>query len=174
MSSSTDPQHPEISIPLHPRPLNPLTTSPPPTNPLPTLLQTPSGLALLELQGSINLPPSSTSSNNTDDPSSTSPTPVPIGTLHFPDYHAGETPDGDTAWMRRVWMYVGEHQMLHGEVKKLPKAVAVLRKRGGGSGGGGGEEEEEGRAEELEVAGVVKYKIVFSSRPEPVRSGVGL
>lgn len=67
-------------------------------------------------------------------------------------------------------MYVGEHQRLHGEVKKLPKAVAVLRKRGDGGEGESEGGEEEGRAEELEVAGVVKYKIVFSSRPEPVGS----
>jgi chromosome transmission fidelity protein 8 len=67
--------------------------------------------------------------------------------------------------MTRVWMYVGEHQRLAGEVKRLPRAVAVLRRRGG-EGGEGGED-----AEELEVVEVVKWKVVFSSRPEPVGGG---
>lgn len=71
--------------------------------------------------------------------------------------------------MKRAWMFVGEHQRLQGEVKKLPKAVAVLRRRVGSTEGGQEGEEE---VEELEVAEVVKYKIVFSSRPEPVGSGL--
>jgi chromosome transmission fidelity protein 8 len=72
--------------------------------------------------------------------------------------------------MKRVWMYVGEHQRLAGEVKRLPRAVAVLRRRGAG-GGGGGEGDGEEEAEELEVVEVVKWKVVFSSRPEPVGGG---
>jgi chromosome transmission fidelity protein 8 len=58
-------------------------------NPFPQLLQTPSGLALLELQGTINVP---TSEAEHDDPSdenciaqSTSYE-TPIGKLMFPDY----------------------------------------------------------------------------------------
>lgn len=66
-----------------------------------------------------------------------------------------------------MWMYVGEHQRLAGEVRKLPRAVAVLRKRGLGDGEGG----VEGEGEELEVVEIVKWKVVFSSRPEPVGSG---
>lgn len=62
------------------------------------------------------------------------------------------------SWMRRVHLYVGQHQRLTGEVKKLPKAIAVIRKR----------ETEPTQEEELEIAEVVYYKIVFSSRPEPV------
>ncbi|KAH6847862.1 Ctf8-domain-containing protein [Chaetomium sp. MPI-CAGE-AT-0009] len=111
-------------------------------------------------------------------PTSTTPPPIPIGRLHFPDYNPSSSsdPTGDTAWMKRAWLFIGENQRLQGEVKRLPRAVAVLRRRGvggvGGGGGGGGEEEEEGgeRPEELEVVEVVKYKVVFSSRPEPVGS----
>lgn len=50
------------SIPLHPRPKNnePITTDNGNINnnhnPLPTILQTPSGLAILEIQGTINIP----------------------------------------------------------------------------------------------------------------------
>jgi chromosome transmission fidelity protein 8 len=77
--------------------------------------------------------------------------------------------------MKRVYLYVGKHQRLTGEVKKLPKAIAVIRKcdnraedemeldgkevysEGSGSPG-----------EQLEVVEIVKYKILFASRPEPV------
>lgn len=63
-------------------------------------------------------------------------------------------------------MFVGQHQRLTGEVKKLPRALGVVRRReaAGGEGAGGPEDE----TEELEIVEIVKYKIVFSSRPEPV------
>lgn len=59
-----------------------------------------------------------------------------------------------------------------GEIKKLPKAIAILRKSeksladamdvdGEGSSG-------HGASEELEIAEIVRYKILFASRPEPV------
>ncbi|KAJ5478236.1 hypothetical protein N7530_003745 [Penicillium desertorum] len=125
-------------------------------NPLPTLLQTPSGLALLELQGTINLP----SGNEEDDidyssagnPASTFET--PIGKLMFPDYSV-HNPD-DTKWMKRAYMYIGRYQRMTGEVKKLPRPIAVLRKR------------QASEDEELEVVEIVRYKIFFKSRPEPV------
>lgn len=143
--------------------LHPSTTGPPTTaaagNPLPQLLQTPSGLALLELQGTINLPTAADEAGGDGSAQQA----VAIGRLDFPDYRPDSiTFDASsTAWMRRVYMYVGQHQRLTGEVKKLPRAVGVVRRRQGGAGGGD-------RAEELEVVEIVKYKIVFSSRPEPV------
>lgn len=142
--------------------LHPSTTSPPTTtasgNPLPQLLQTPSGLALLELQGTINLPAAEGADGSQHQQ------PIDIGRLDFPDYRPDSiTFDASsTAWMKRVYMYVGQHQRLTGEVKKLPRAVGVVRRRRQGDGGG------DDRAEELEVVEIVKYKIVFSSRPEPV------
>lgn len=154
------------SVALHP------STNPPTTdaagnnnnNPLPQLLQTPSGLALLELQGTINLP----TAEGAADGGSQQQQPVSIGRIDFPDYRSDSITfdPASTAWMKRVYMYVGQHQRLTGEVKKLPRAVGVVRRRqqAGGAGGGGGDD----RAEELEVVEVVKYKIVFSSRPEPV------
>lgn len=141
--------------------LHPSTTGLPTTaatgNPLPQLLQTPSGLALLELQGTINLPAAELGDESTQQP-------LAIGRLDFPDYRPDSiTFDASsTAWMRRVYMYVGQHQRLTGEVKKLPRAVGVVRRRQRGDGDDGD------RAEELEVVEIVKYKIVFSSRPEPV------
>ena len=74
--------------------------------------------------------------------------------------------------MKRAWLFVGENQRLQGEVKRLPRAVAVLRRRKAVAEGAGGDGDADERAEELEVVEVVKFKIVFSSRPEPVGSEV--
>lgn len=138
------------SATLHPRGPSTSSTS---INPLPPLLQTPAGLALLELQGTINLP-------NPDEA-------INIGRVDFPDYKpdAITFDPASTAWMRRVYFFVGQHQRLTGEVKKLPRAVAVVKRREGSRDYG-----EEGK-DELEVVEIVKYKIVFSSRPEPVGTG---
>jgi chromosome transmission fidelity protein 8 len=133
------------------------------SNPLPRLLHTPAGLALLELQGTINLP-------QHDDEDSIAAgregagRETPIGKLVFPDYVAGE--EGQ-AWMKRVYLYVGRHQRLTGEVKKLPRAVAIIRKRGGTGEEVGEMEGVEGQ-EELEIVEIIKFKILFSTRPEPV------
>ena len=140
-------------------------------NPLPALLQTPSGLALLELQGTINLPEhgdedevTSTEANGV-----TTAQETPIGRLIFPDYD--EKDPGSTGWMKRVYMYVGKHQRLTGEVKKLPKAIAIIRKRRDGLAAQTNEQDMEGVEEQtadLEIVEIVKYKILFSTRPEPV------
>ncbi|KAK4115747.1 hypothetical protein N656DRAFT_725414, partial [Canariomyces notabilis] len=162
-------------VPLHPRPQNsPLRTSPKAPNPLPTLLQTPSGLALLELQGTINLPSTASPLSSSSIPqgtattaTTTAQTRIPIGRLHFPDYHPDDQPDNN-AWMKRVYLYVGEHQRLQGTVQKLPRALAVVRKRARVAEGAGEREGTGGEAGELEVVEVVKWKAVFSQRPEPV------
>lgn len=60
-------------------------------------------------------------------------------------------------------LYVGLHQRLTGEVKKLPQAVALVRKREGQGDG-------EGIGEELEIVEIVYWKVMFSARPEPVGS----
>ncbi|KAJ5605665.1 hypothetical protein N7510_008446 [Penicillium lagena] len=159
------------SIRLHPRPSAPTpnysnTSSQPIHNPLPPLLQTPTGLALLELQGTINLPTLPDSNSNSHDSSSSPSGPesesdssfeTPVGKLIFPDYTAHTAPE-DTKWMKRAYLYVGRYQRMTGEVKKLPRPIAVVQKRTGT-----GVEQEE-----LEVVEVVRFKIVFQSRPEPV------
>lgn len=154
------------SIKLHTRPSEPAATatatapSHPVHNPLPQLLQTPSGLALLELQGTINVP----SSENADDADPENSTDLkanavsyetPIGKLMFPDY-SPQDPD-DTKWMKRAYLYVGRYQRMTGEVKKLPRPIAVLQKRAGTS-----------EEEELEIVEIVRYKVFFKNRPEPV------
>jgi len=125
-------------------------------NALPQLLQTPSGLAILEIQGTIHAPPAKTSDEMNDD--SQFDEAVSIGRLDFP-LHSVDNPPADTEWMKRVHLYIGKHQRLTGEVKKLPKALAILRRM---------PSEQENSQEELEIVEIVKYKLVFSQRPEPV------
>jgi hypothetical protein len=159
-------------------------------NPLPELLRTPSGLAIVEIQGTLNMP-SSLESLQQDDPADTSSSSTPtearqqlvvdIGRLVFPDYPPDDcapTGGGDALrWAKRVYLYVGSHQRLTGEVKKLanPLAVVVRRKHGSNAPLMDRQEEEEEREEreeddelELEIVDLVRWKILFSQRPEPV------
>jgi chromosome transmission fidelity protein 8 len=145
-------------IPIHCSPAQPDRVS---QNPLPSLLQTPSGLALLELQGTINLPahPESSSITVTDIHNGATSQEIPIGRLVFPDYEEGK--EGQQ-WMKRVYLYVGKNQRLTGEVKKLPRAIAVIRRRDLGTQAEGDD------GTELEIVELIKFKVLFSSRPEPV------
>ena len=97
----------------------------------------------------------------------------------FPDYvPSPDSAENNTAWMKRVYLYVGQHQRLTGEVKKLAKPMAVIRRRdvrNGDTGSGDWEGEPGvrsggGDGEELEIVDIVRWKVVFSSRPEPVGS----
>ena len=131
-------------------------------NPLPTLLQTPSGLAILEIQGTIH----GTFPNLLLGDTNQAPTIHQIGRLEFPLYNS-QTPNDDGKWMKKVYLYVGKYQRLTGEVKKLAKPLAVLRKveqvngeLDGAAHGYGGEG--------LEIVDIVKFKLLFSGRPEPV------
>lgn len=156
------------SIQLHPTSLKSAETttsnpsSLPASNPLPQLLQTPSGLAILELQATINLPTFESEDNQHASPGSPlnsngTTFETPVGKLMFPDY-SPLNPD-DTKWMKRVYLYVGRYQRMTGEVKKLPKPLAVLRKRSSSE-----------NTEELEVVEIVRYKVFFKNRPEPVNN----
>jgi hypothetical protein len=161
------------TICLHKSPLNGINTDPTisnnannntsttkPINPLPSFLQTPSGLAIIEIQGTINLPASATDLS-TEDSAPEKPTETPIGRLVFPDYSPNDDP-ADTKWMKRVYLYIGHHQRMTGEVKKLDKPLGVIQKRRGSSSGEG--------EEELEIVEVIRHRAIFSSRPEPVGS----
>jgi chromosome transmission fidelity protein 8 len=143
-------------------------------SPLPSLLQTPSGLALLELQGTINLPEHDNEDviTSTECKGVTTAQETPIGRLIFPEYDPKDP--SSTAWMKRVYLYVGKHQRLTGQVKKLPNAIAVIRKRTDVLLPQRNGEDMEGlegeQSDELEIVEIVKYKIIFSTRPEPVGS----
>lgn len=146
---------------LHSRPAATAVVS---HNPFPDLIQTPSGLALLELQGTMNLP--EPDGNDAETGSARHPR---IGRITFPDYHPQTQDPSSTAWMKRVHLYVGQHQRLTGEVKRLPKALAVIRRKFTSS----ERDETAGHSpstgeDELEIVEIVKFKLVFSNRPEPV------
>jgi chromosome transmission fidelity protein 8 len=151
------------STPLHPSSLSSIspTSSSSSSNPLPSILRTPSGYAIVEIQGTINMPPVTPS----EPPTGPSAHHTPIGRLIFPDY-SPDSLTGSTAWMKRVYLYIGQHQRLTGEVKKLPRPLAVVRKREATGGASAGEADRDG--EELEVVEIVKWKVLFASRPEPV------
>lgn len=116
-------------------------------NRLPQLIQTPSGLAFLELQGTFKLPETEGQER------------TPIGTIHFPNYKPGQD-EGDTSWMKKVYMYVDRGMRLMGQVKKLETPVAVVRRS----------QRAEKAGEALEVVEILKYKLLFSDRPEPIGS----
>jgi len=142
------------SITLHPRPVSrDAPNDPPSTSPLPGLLSTPLGLAILEVQGSLNLP-----ARKADDED------IQLGRLEFP--LLPETPqeaaNHEGAWTKKVYFYVGQHQRLTGELKKLAKPLAVVRRRDNS-----GMAEEDGDVEEeLEIADIIRWKIFFGGRPE--------
>jgi len=127
------------------------------SNPLPHLLQTPSGLAIMEIQGTIHGPHTLPS----DSASSDSAVTTKLGRLEFPLYDALDK--SDTKWMKKVYLYVGKHQRLTGEVKKLAKPLGIIQKANSGVSDSG-----TNMNSDLEIVEVVKYKLLFSGRPEPV------
>ncbi|KAL1958139.1 hypothetical protein VTO42DRAFT_4994 [Malbranchea cinnamomea] len=145
-------------------------------NPLPHLLQTPSGFAILELQGTINLPSVPVTNDeqgeveSADAPAASAQYLTPIGRLVFPDYDSSKDPS-DSAWQKRVHLYVGRHQRLTGEVRKLQKPLAVIQRRRSNDSENNNKNGTEGEAataeDELEIVEIIKHKIIFSSRPEP-------
>lgn len=72
--------------------------------------------------------------------------------------------------MKQVYLYVGRHQRLTGEVKKLGKPVAVLRKRVSMERAGEMMDIDGSRetGEDLDILEVIRFKILFAGRPEPV------
>lgn len=123
------------TIPLYPPDIDRTSQT---HNPLPKLFQTPSGLALVEIQGTINISAPDASASATS-----------IGKLVFADD-------------KRVYLYVGKYQRMTGEIKKLAKPIAVVRRR-----------EVETGNEELEIAEIVYHKLIFAHRPEPVGGQAG-
>ncbi len=155
-------------VTLHTTPTTTSLTSSSSRNSLPTLLQTPSGLALLEIQGTIHAPCRPETSDSPATPAQTD-----IGRLEFPLYDPSTDSSGEGKWMKKVYLYVGKHQRLVGEVRKLPKAIAMIRKREESAANDmdwePSERSKEGREqEELELAEIVRWKIIFGGRPEPV------
>ena len=146
------------SVTIHPLSSDRLESCSHVPNPLPHVLQTPAGLAILEIQGTIHMPDATVGSHSND---SNEGRTTPIGRLVFPDY-VRDDPTDSKAWMKRVHLYVGRHQRLTGYVKKLANPMAILRRKT--------ELHPTAAGGELEIAEIIYYKILFSSRPEPVSS----
>ena len=152
------------SINLHPRPSLSQSSA---ENPLPLLLHTPSGLALLELQATIH---HETPAGEDADQSDDSTFETPIGRLLFPDY-SPQNPADDTRWMKRAYLYIGRYQRMTGEVKKLGKPIAIVRRRPTSASTAGTtttETRSDEATEELEIVDIVRFKVIFANRPEPV------
>lgn len=130
----------------------------PTKNPLPELLHTPVGLAVIEIQGTIHAP--NVDELEPNDESRSSIRTTHVGQLEFP-LHDGSS--GEGPWMKRVYLYIGKHQRLVGEVRRLPKPLVVLSKNDEGTQAGFGS-----AAGQLSIDAIVKHKILFASRPEPV------
>ena len=144
------------TIPLHP--LYPSrTTIYAGADSIPSLLRTPLGLAIMEIQGHINLPSQSSEQGQSS---------THVGRLVFPDYNASASDDLEGPWMKKVYFYVG-HQRMLGQVKKLPKPFGIIGRKGVLA-TRDDEMDIDKNEEELEVLEIVKWKIVFNSRPEPV------
>lgn len=101
---------------------------------------------MLEIQGTLNSSLQAEQGQN-----------LPIGKLDFPLYNPSD-PASNTAWQKRVHLYIGKHQRLTGEVKKLSQPVALLRKA----------HAQDVDDQALEVAEIIHYKVIFTHRPEPV------
>ncbi|KAK9248189.1 chromosome transmission fidelity protein 8 [Lipomyces tetrasporus] len=108
----------------------------------PQVLQTPSGLALIEIQGTLNTGQSSADG-----------TPSEIGRLTF---------DGKTAWL-----WIGDYQRMEGTIVDLSPPFGVLRRVTRQE----SEKQEENGSPDgtaVEIVEVIRKKILFTSRPEPV------
>lgn len=157
-------------------------------NSLPQLLRIPSGLAILELQGTINIPTSNFAAEvenviNKDCENSHVKEPklelksgssegLSIGRLFFPDYDENDT--SKTTWMKKVYLYIGSNQKLTGEIIKLPKAIAAIQKKKDDTKDKSSvldkDQDLNNPRVQLEIVDIIKYKILFANRPEPVTS----
>ncbi|POS86035.1 hypothetical protein EPUL_000943 [Erysiphe pulchra] len=156
------------------------------SNSLPLLLRVPSGLAILEMQGTINIPALNFTAEveNAMNKGCENPHPgepkfelksdsskgLSIGRLFFPDYDENDV--SKTAWKKKVYLYIGSNQKLTGEVIKLPKAIAVIQKKKNDTKDDSSvvekDEEIQKTRVQLEILDIIKYKILFANRPEPV------
>lgn len=116
-------------------------------DPLPSLVQTPSGLAMIELQGTIS----------SEEPELAAA--LTLGRLVFPPPEGDEHGEWDG---KRVMLYVGDHQRLTGDVKKLSKPIAVIRRELVS------DQDSTAVEDEVEIAEIVYYKMLFAHRPEPL------
>lgn len=135
-------------------------------NVLPSVLHTPSGLALIEIQGKIHIGNRPliqsaldlqhlTDEDTEDQCSIDSGQQKKLGTVEFLD-------NG-----KDVCLVIGKHQRLRGKISELKTPLAVLKLNAGDE-TGSAEQQGDGDIRTIPILEVIKYKILFNLRPEPV------
>jgi chromosome transmission fidelity protein 8 len=126
---------------------------------------------MIELQGKIVL------DNDDSETAADSSSVFNVGHFVFPPPDDVADSDSLDEWDgRRVFLFVGKHQRLTGEVKKLTKPLAVIRRRGDAEPSPvvalDGPEKSSGVAaspsQDLEIVEIITQKIMFAHRPEPI------
>lgn len=87
-------------------------------------------------------------------------TALSLGKIVFPA--AGEAAQSGEWDGRRVHLFIGQHQRMAGEVKKLTKPLAVMRRKA---------DCDVTTRDEVEIAEIVYFKMLFAHRPEPMGGG---
>lgn len=137
---------------------------------LPQILKTPSGVALVELQGtvhrgqkplaksSLELDLGNEEDHNGMEEDNDNSGPHLVGTIDFGD-------DGKSATL-----IVGKHQRLIGKIVKLKNPLAVLQMAGPDVSELGPTQLSQGAVDNVDIPiiEVVTHKVVFDKRPEPV------
>lgn len=156
------------------------------TSVLPKVLQTPSGLALLDLQGIINIGKHKLTSSggfelesaeeieNQEDDARESLAMSHVGDFDFSDVENGGS---------EVVLKIGKFQRLRGKITKLKMPLAVLRMDPPKDAAAPGEEvpgsqrtddlrheiaNDRNAGVEVPIVDIIYHKIVFSTRPEPI------
>ena len=80
-----------------------------------------------------------------------------LGKLLFPAAQDVDKEHGHPWDGKRVFLYIGKHQRMTGEVKKLSRPLAAIRRREGAATG-----------DHVEIVDIIRYKMLFAHRPEPV------
>lgn len=160
------------------------------TTPLPQLLQTPSGLALIEIQGTIIIGKHKLTSSGGfelenagndaegDDSMDVDGEDDTISMAHLGEFDFSDIENGGT----EVVLKLGKFQRLRGKVVKLKAPLAVLRvdppsllAQGGQVPSSQSLEEERQQIAndrnagmEVPIVDIIYHKVLFSSRPEPI------
>ncbi|KAK9473920.1 Ctf8-domain-containing protein [Dipodascopsis tothii] len=108
---------------------------------LPEVLQTPTGLALLEIQGTVHLPPGDEGMVHE------------IGTLSFAE--------------KTAWLWVGNRQRMEGKIVELKPPLGIMRRAETDT----ADAEDGSTGTAVEIIDVIRHKVVFKTRPEPMVLG---
>lgn len=132
---------------------------------LPSLLKTPSGLALIELQGRINVGSNSLIASALDlerdtEDVSCSPAFDSTVTRHLGDVEFVEN--------NEVLLNIGNRQLLRGKIVELKPPLAVLDMQQASMTRTQMSQAKETEKLDIPVLEVIRHQILFNNRPEPV------